>query len=663
MVESPPPIIITAPALADPAANRAYAVETFDLVRLADAPSSQLDQILRQSPGVQLFRRSDSRSSHPTSQGLTFRALGGNASSRVQLVLDGVPQADPFGGWINWSALDPAALAEVRLIRGGGSVVHGPGALAGTIEMRSRIDPGVTASLDAGSRGSLEARARIGASLGAGSLAISARGARGSGFVPVTAETRGPADRPAPYRQGNVRALWTAPLVGEAEVELAAAAFSDRRERGLAFTSNRTHGADASLRLVGRGRWQWSALGYAQWRELESSFASINPGRTQANRVSLQDSVPGRATGAAFELRPPLGVGLELRLGGDALFASGESRELFSYVAGSPTRRRIAGGDTQTAGLFAEVATEHGRLALSGGTRIDHWQVSSGKLREWVIADRAVIRDEHYGGRFGWLPTARAGAVLDVGHGISLRSAAYLGWRMPTINELFRPFRAGADATAANPLLDPERLAGFEAGARLELGAVSASLTAFANRLSDAIANVTLGRGPGNFPGVGFVGAGGEYRQRRNLDAIDVRGLEASAKLARGPWRLRLGTSITDAQVKADNEALALDGLRPAQTPRFAHSASLGWERGRASALVELRRVGGQYEDDLNQRILPAATVIDALAGWPLTNGAQLVLRAENLLGERVVAGMASDGAIERATPRTLWLGLRFTRR
>jgi vitamin B12 transporter len=168
MVESPPPIIITAPALADPAANRAYAVETFDLVRLADAPSSQLDQILRQSPGVQLFRRSDSRSSHPTSQGLTFRALGGNASSRVQLVLDGVPQADPFGGWINWSALDPAALAEVRLIRGGGSVVHGPGALAGTIEMRSRIDPGVTASLDAGSRGSLEARARIGASLGAG---------------------------------------------------------------------------------------------------------------------------------------------------------------------------------------------------------------------------------------------------------------------------------------------------------------------------------------------------------------------------------------------------------------------------------------------------------------------------------------------------------------
>ena len=35
---------------------------------------------------------------------------------------------------------------------------------------------------------------------------------------------------------------------------------------------------------------------------------------------------------------------------------------------------------------------------------------------------------------------------------------------MPTLNELFRPFRAGADATAANPDLDPERLAGAEAG-------------------------------------------------------------------------------------------------------------------------------------------------------------------------------------------------------
>jgi vitamin B12 transporter len=61
---------------------------------------------------VILFRRSDARSGQPTSQGVTLRALGGNAASRALLVLDGMPQSDPFGGWINWPAYDPATLAE-----------------------------------------------------------------------------------------------------------------------------------------------------------------------------------------------------------------------------------------------------------------------------------------------------------------------------------------------------------------------------------------------------------------------------------------------------------------------------------------------------------------------------------------------------------------------
>src|SRR3982750_2687422 len=131
------PIIVTARALPDPEAERAYLVDTIDGRRLKNSPSTQLDQILKDIPGLQLFRRSDARSGHPTSQGVTLRALGGNASSRALLVLDGVPQADPFGGWVNWPAYDPEDLAGIRLIRGGGSVANGPGALAGTIETSS----------------------------------------------------------------------------------------------------------------------------------------------------------------------------------------------------------------------------------------------------------------------------------------------------------------------------------------------------------------------------------------------------------------------------------------------------------------------------------------------------------------------------------------------
>jgi outer membrane receptor protein involved in Fe transport len=651
-------IIVTARALPDPAAERAYSVETIPAERLRNSPTSQLDQLLKDIPGLQLFRRSDARSSHPTSQGVTLRALGGNASSRALLILDGVPQSDPFGGWINWPAYDAASLAEVRVVRGGGSVAAGPGALAGVIEMTSRLDRGLAAEVDAGSRESLEARGFAGVELGGGTLGLSARGARGDGIVPVTSATHGPIDRRAPYKEASLRGYWSAPVAGNVVAQLSGLAFTDRRERGVPFTGNRTDGADASLRLVGRGL--WSALAYAQWRELSSSFASVNADRSAATRVSLQDAVPSHAFGGSFELRPLRGGLVELRVGGDARLTSGESRELFSYVAGQPTRRRRAGGETFTSGLFGELAADVGRVTLSGGARLDRWSISDGRLLERTIATGAPLRDEHYGSRSGWLPTARAAAVFGLTSNLSLRSAAYLGWRMPTLNELFRPFRAGADATAANPLLDPERLAGAEIGARYSRGAITLSATAFANRLSDAIANVTLGQGPGVFPGVGFVAAGGQYRQRQNLRAVEVRGVELSADARSGPLTAGVGLSLTDAQVQATGAAASLHGLRPAQTPKLALTGRLGWEKdGRALSLV-VRHVGAQFEDDLNQRRLPPATTLDAFAGWPLGRSLQIVARAENLLNELVVAGIGGDGSVERATPRTLSLGLRF---
>lgn len=653
-------IVITGAALPEAKSDRVYKIERVTRREIEQAPSHELDQLLKDLPGVQLFRRSDARSGHPTSQGVTLRALGGNASSRALLVLDGVPQADPFGGWVNWPAYDAQDLAQIRVIRGGGSVANGPGALAGTIEMDSRADRGVSGEADAGSRDSLEGRARIGASLGGGVLSISARGERGDGFVPVTETTRGPADEPAAYRGWSSRARWVTPLGGETELQANLSGFHDWRTRGTDFSANRTNGADASIRLVGRGAWRWSALGYWQWRNLMSSFASVSDGRTQASRVALQDSVPSHGLGGSVELRPPTPDRVELRFGADARRTSGESRELYSFVAGDPTRRRRAGGESWTAGAFGEATATLGTATLTAGARLDHWSIGDGHLFEKTISTGAVLTDERDSKRSGWLPTARGGIAVPVGGGVSLRSAAYLGWRMPTLNELFRPFRAGADATAANPELDPEQLAGAEVGADYTAGGLRLSLTGFANRLKHAIANVTLGQGPGLFPGVGFVPAGGNYSQRRNVDAVMVRGVEASAEWTGGPWSVRAGASFTHARMRGTAAAGFLDGLRPTQTPTFAGTLAVGWQRDAKGAQIVVRRVGAQFDDDLNRDLLKGATTLDAFAAWPLTRRLQLVARAENLTNALVTAGINGDDSIERATPRTLWIGVRL---
>ena len=656
----PPAIVITGTALPEARSDQVYAIETISSRRIRQAPSHELDQILKDVPGVQLFRRSDSRSGHPTSQGVTLRALGGNASSRALLVLDGVPQTDPFGGWVNWPAYDAASLSGIRIVRGGGSVANGPGALAGTIEMTSRSDTGGNAEVDGGSRGSLEALGRIGLPAAGGVLSLGARGARSDGFVPITADTRGPADENAPYRQWSARSRWVAPVSQNIELQASLSGFHDWRTRGTDFSSDRTNGADASMRLVGRGSWQWSALGYWQWRNLRSSTAGLSAGRAVATRVLLQDSVPSHGIGGSVELRPPMPEGIEFRLGADARRTTGETRELANYVAGDPTRRRQASGETWTNGAFTEVSAAIGASTISGGARIDHWQVSDGHLFEQTIATGAVLRDERYGKRTGWLPTARAGVRIPFAGDFSLRSAAYLGWRMPTLNELFRPFRAGLDATAANPDLDPERLKGAEAGLEYSHALVRLSFTGFVNRLSDAIANVTLGRGPAIFPQVGFVAAGGLFRQRQNIDAVRVRGIESSALWTKGPWAVSAGASFTHSRMETSGAGILLDGLRPAQTPNVAATLSASWERDGKGAQLVLRRIGTQYEDDLNTRLLNGATTVDAFLSWPLGRRFQLVARGENLTNAFVMAGIGGDSSVERATPRTLWIGLRL---
>lgn len=665
MLDAPPPpepIVITGRALPQPAGERLLGVVTITDEELALAPSRQLDEIVRTVGGVQLFRRSDARSSHPTSQGVTLRGLAGNGASRALVLLDGVPQADPFGGWIAWTALDPLSLGEVRVTRGGGSVAQGPGALAGTIELTSAVDPGVAAALEVGSRQAVDARAAWRGDVAGGLLSLSGSGGRGDGFIPIVEGDRGDADRRAPYRNASARLRWSGTISADTELQAAVSGFRDQRERGLAFTASRTDGVDASLRFVGRGRWGWSLLGYSQWREFESSFAGTDAGRSEARRTALQYDVPGRAIGWSAEVRPPAPAWLEWRFGADGRRATGRSEELGSYVAGVATRDRNSGGRAFNAGLFAEATLTRAPLTLSGAGRLDRWRIADGRYVERLLTTGATVADQDFADRSGWRPTSRVAAGWELGQGWSVRSAAYLGWRLPTLNELFRPFRAGSDATAANAELDPERLSGVEAGLRWTGTNARLQVTVFHNRLRDAIANVTLGEGPGVFPGVGFVPAGGAYRQRQNLDAIVTRGIEAEGEIGRGPWKARISGSYADAEGSADGLAAPLDGLRPAQAPRWTAAASLNWERQGRWATLQARFVGEQYEDDLGSVRLPAALTFDAAAGVSLTGSLALSVRAENLLDKEVAAMISGTGVVERATPRTLWLGLTFRR-
>src|SRR3546814_10727295 len=74
-------------------------------------------------------------------------------------------------------------------------------------------------------------------------------------------------------------------------------------------------------------------------------------------------------------------------------------------------------------------------------------------------------------------------------------------------------------------------------------------------------------------------------RQRQNIDAVEARAVELSAGIRRGIVRFEGSAAYTDAIARGSGVAAALDGMRPAQTPRWAASATLSLEPeiGRAS--------------------------------------------------------------------------------
>ena len=94
----------------------------------------RLDEALENTPGLYLFRRTTSLAANPTTQGVSLRAFAPSGAGRTLVTLDGVPQNDPFGGWVTWTALRPRAWTARR---SSAALARGPtaGALTGVIAL------------------------------------------------------------------------------------------------------------------------------------------------------------------------------------------------------------------------------------------------------------------------------------------------------------------------------------------------------------------------------------------------------------------------------------------------------------------------------------------------------------------------------------------------
>ena len=604
---------------------------------LSNTASPVLDDVLRQTPGFTLFRRSSSRTANPTTQGVTLRGVSGSGASRTLVLADGVPLNDPFGSWVYWNRVPLAAIDRVEVVRGGAGDLYGADALGGVVQVLtfSPTKPRLRASADGGShstgRGSLFGGTRIGGwtATAAGELV------RTDGTITIDPDVAGPVDTPADsdYSTGFV-SLGTSRDQWRMSVRLSA--YSEDRNNGTPVQVNTTDwrqlSAEAGGVLAG-GAWEAHAAGGDQ--DYYQTFSAVAADR-RSERLTTVQTTPSDFLSVAGQWSRFFG-GHSLLLGADARHTDSKVEE-FRYVlvngVNTPTGPFNVGGTERNAAIFGRfsfAASE--QLTMSVGLRGDFWK------SEPVLQTLPTKSVEFFSPRFG--VSYRIGEVM-------VQGAVYRAHRTPTLNELHRGFRVGNVQTNPNVLLEPETLTGFEGGVLLARNNVSLRATAFFNKLDGAISNVTLTSTPALIT-----------RIRQNSDEIRARGVEIE-----GDWRphptvtVNGQTTFTYSRFEGSVATPTLAGNRVPQVPGVQFSSGISWA-GPLTVAGLVRGSSSQYDDDLNTpefKLNPFA-IVDFSLSRQLARSLQAFFAVENLFDEDYDTGRTPLRTV--GWPRTVRAGVR----
>ena len=654
------PVVVTATRVEQRLDDAPASVTLVTRDDIRHSASQTVDDLLRQVPGFSLFRRTSSIVGHPTTQGVSLRGIGPSGTSRALVLVDGIPVNDAFGGWVYWNRMPMLGIEQIEVVRGGGSSAWGNYAVGGVINVLTQR-PTRRAALLEGSYGSYDTSSvDLLLTEAQGPLRLSLEGRRyeTGGFAIVKESRRGAIDIDAESSHTAVNGRVELLAAPDATFFLAANVYEEARENGTRLQFNHTDAAAASIggRLGGVDTGEVAFAVFADLQAFRSTFSSQAPDRN-SETLALDQRVPSTSAGGLLQWSRRLGDH-HVTAGGDLRWVSGDTRERV-YVGGAFVRSRVAGGQQIVAGLFVQdLWRPTPAVELLGGARLDYWTTYDAERRERFPAANSGVPAFHaFGDIERLIASPRLGALVHVTPTTDVRASVYQGFRVPTLNELYRVFRVRNDVTVANEHLRPERVTGGELGLQQRLGPLEARVTAFWSDVKDLVANVTVSTRLPDCP------VGTTCRQRQNLDLARVRGVETEldVELARD-WRLIASHLYTDARVEEAEQQPTLEGKRLAQVP--AHTAALSVRYTNSAVVagaVTARYVGPQYEDDLNTLPLGGFVVVDVVLSRALTRWSEAFVAVENLFDRTYATGRTSEGVISVGTPRFVRGGIRLS--
>lgn len=646
--------------LAERRTDSAASLAEWNREDLREAAPRTIDEMLAREPAFSLYRRQTAMFGNPTSAGVSLRNTGATAASRTLVLLDGIPQNDPFGGWVYWARYDAAALDSIRIVPSSRAAVWGNQSPAGVIQMNGNTPFGERHVLKAGggSQGTIGGSTvhQMTNAEKTRSVSVSAFGLHTDGFFAIAPSQRGAVDRKleTDLRGADVKFAWRA--APGLTVEPTISYYTEDRCNGTALTENSTDALDLSLRVTAEhADVSWQALAWHQRREFDSIFSSVSADRSTETMALNQFDVPGRGTGGAFTMIWDDAGPWSVTTGVDLRFVSGETNEDVGTF-----RRREADGKQAFEGIFCAAGYQVDELTnLNASVRLDAWQLTDARRVEKSLATGSSLREEYPEDRDGIEPSVSVELTRKLGETLQARLSAGSAFRLPTINELYRPFRVRNDIVEANPGLEAERFVSIEGGLDWKAAEnFTVSAAVFHHWVSDAIANVPVTDAVEIAEIFGTIPPGGTGSQRRNVEEARVIGIEAGIEwLPVDSITLGLKGLWSETEFRDSPDQPLLDGKPFPQTPELRIIASGEWRATeRFSMFGGVEYGSSQFDDTLATRSIPEYTSVRIGAAWR-TAGAVYQVRVENLFDEEIQTGLSGDGIRTLAAPRSLWVG------
>ena len=352
----------------------------WDADEIARFSPRTIDELLANEPSFSLYRRQTSYFGNPTSAGVSLRRTGANAASRTLVLRDGIPQNDPFGGWVSWARYHPDLIGEVRIVPGAQAATWGNQSVAGSIHLTTRPATGNRRALRlTGGSGGTWGGSLLSESVSRDerrSAQIAVFTLQSDGIHGLPARQRGPIDRRLDLdsRGAEVRFTWESPA--GLLVEPMISWYAEERGNGTPLARNSSEALDLSLRLTrDEPDRVWQATAYYQRRKFAARFSSVDAMRASETPALDQFDVPGEGIGGAltFALRP--GEDLEWIIGADLRHLEGETNEDAGFVNGAFLRRRRAGGNQTFGGVVCAgglaSGTRSGNRCERAGRRVE----------------------------------------------------------------------------------------------------------------------------------------------------------------------------------------------------------------------------------------------------------------------------------------------------